>query len=194
MLFTFIVVTQFYCEKRTNCGFRNIPNLDSLSETFVYIRQAKDKQPDCEFETIIDLWSDTAHYYSKGFVTIVGKRILFRATNSGYVNFLDFSIKAKERYIFTIRDTSQYFEFPIFVENKFTTKDRGEITVFRILNGFFDETGNSYDVVLVASLDSGILGSYLVGRHNGIEYFLHPKGVIYLKERGMEGVEFRKIR
>jgi hypothetical protein len=181
------------CSVDNSCQFHHLPIFADSDQPLVYFRPNHNKAL-CEYETIIDIWSDTVHYYTSGYVRKHNGKIQFRSSESAFVDFLDFSIKPENCYSFTVRDKRKEHQFEILVEALIVSKaEKTPITVFRIKKGFYYDRTH-LDIILLANLKRGIIGSHLVGLHNDGEYFLHPKGNIFLEERGFRDIEFRKIR
>jgi hypothetical protein len=198
LLAAIVVFSYSGCQKKENCEFLEMPVFGINDQPYICFDTNRVNIPECEYSTVIDLWADTLHFFSPGFVRKNGQKILLRTNKSSYVDFLDFDVAVGKSYEVQLPEQAREFGFTVLVESRFFSSDRSVyVNAFRIKDCFFYE-GVKLDVVLLASLENGILGSHLVmhdsREEQSNEYFLHPKGSVFLEERGLNGREFRKIR
>lgn len=188
----------FTCNPSSNkpCDIDYLVDFQSNEKPIFHIIDFNRSNEQCQYLTIVDLWDDTVHVYGRGYLRPQGDVIQLRldSLNSDYSNFLDFSKNIGSNYKFLVITKNNTHEFEMRVDNKVRWEEKKiDVTVFRIKDAF-NYFGVKYDIVLLATLKNGIIGSSLMGSYDSVEYMLVPSGFLLLKERNIEDIEVRLLR
>ena len=96
--------------------------------------------------------------------------------NGDFVKYFDFTKKVGEVYIIPLIVNNIKHTIEVLVEKSYRWKD-GIVYVFRFRNTYY-YLNEPYDSVIFASIENGIMGSYISGFYEGAEFMVSPSGEV----------------
>jgi hypothetical protein len=141
-------------------------------------------------------------YISFSDITIYSKGLLFYDDNAFYIKsyepessffkFFDFSKDLGENYDIEIEVNDTSYKL-IAIVDKIVTWNGNKIFAFRFFDSFRYFNNEYYDSVILASVEYGIVGSYISGHFNNKEFMIEPTGIVQELEE-YSNLEIRELK
>ena len=117
--------------------------------------------------------------YSKGLLFCKNRAFYIKSCEpeSNYFKYFDFKKRLNESYKIKINVNNNTYNITAFVD-KLLMWENTKVYAFRFKNTFIALENKYYDTVILASIEDGIIGSYISGEYNNKEYMIDPAGIV----------------
>ena len=166
----FLLLVVFSCvSSKDKINFESLSK--ASSESFFRIRGENEHN---NYTIEMHLWLDNDFRKINGYLFLSNNSYYIKLDrlNMNYVEFLKFNLPVGSNYKTVLNDS---YSVDIEVAGRIPYEEKKNVTTFRLKNYFFYQ-GHPYDVVYLASIKKGVLGSYISRYENGVEYIGLQRG------------------